>query len=201
MIDTCASGGHRNDLETLRRSVLLLRSDYILEPVGQQCHTYGLAFWMPYYGTGTGAMDSYNFRSQMCPHFTACFDMRRQDLPFDEARRLVNQWKTVIAPNYFGDFYPLTSFTTGNEDWMAWQFDRPEAGQGIVQVFRRANSVYEAARLKLHGLDPAGRYAVADIDQPNQARELAGSELAENGLLVTAPRPSSAMVYTYRLIK
>ena len=33
-IDTCASGGRRNDLETLRRAVPLLRSDYRFEPVG-----------------------------------------------------------------------------------------------------------------------------------------------------------------------
>ena len=53
LIDSCASGGRRNDLETLRRAVPLLRSDYIMEPVGNQCHTYGIAFWYPYYGTGT----------------------------------------------------------------------------------------------------------------------------------------------------
>jgi alpha-galactosidase len=34
LIDSCASGGRRNDLETLRRAVPLLRSDYIMEPVG-----------------------------------------------------------------------------------------------------------------------------------------------------------------------
>ncbi|MCB9784362.1 MAG: alpha-galactosidase [Candidatus Omnitrophica bacterium] len=51
-IDSCASGGRRNDLETLRRAVPLLRSDYLFEPVGQQCHTYGLSMWVPFYGTG-----------------------------------------------------------------------------------------------------------------------------------------------------
>jgi alpha-galactosidase len=40
LINTCASGGRRNDLETLRRSVPLLRSDYILEPVSQQKVVY-----------------------------------------------------------------------------------------------------------------------------------------------------------------
>ena len=53
LIDSCASGGRRNDLETLRRAVPLLRSDYIIEPVGNQGHTYGMSFWIPYYGTGT----------------------------------------------------------------------------------------------------------------------------------------------------
>ena len=36
-----------------------------------------------------------------------------------------------------------------------WQFDVPEKGEGVVQAFRRAESVYEAARFKLRGLDPA----------------------------------------------
>ena len=32
LIDSCASGGRRNDLETLRRAVPLLRSDYLFDP-------------------------------------------------------------------------------------------------------------------------------------------------------------------------
>jgi alpha-galactosidase len=177
--------------------VPLLLSDYIMEPVGQQCHTYGLAFWMPFYGTGTSAMDAYSFRSQMCPHFTACFDMRRKDLPFDEARRLLRQWKQDIAPDYFGDFHPLTPYSTANDIWLAWQFHRPEAGQGVVQAFRRANSFYESARFKLHGLDPQARYQVTDLDRAGARQEVAGRELMEKGLLVLAPNQPAAVVVTY----
>ena len=50
LIDTCASGGRRNDLETLRRAVPLLRSDHLQPGISQQCHTYGIASWMPYFG-------------------------------------------------------------------------------------------------------------------------------------------------------
>ena len=53
-IDSCASGGRRNDLETMRRSVPLLRSDYQFEPTGNQCQTYGISLWLPYFGTGVG---------------------------------------------------------------------------------------------------------------------------------------------------
>lgn len=201
LIDTCASGGHRNDLETLRRAVPLLRSDYIMEPVGQQCHTYGLAFWMPFFGTGTSAMDAYSFRSQMCSSFNACFDMRRKDLPFDEARRLISQWKREVAPNYFGDFHPLTPYSTANDVWLAWQFDRPEAGTGIVQAFRRANSIYESARLRLRGLEAGARYVVTDLDRPDASREVAGRELMEQGLLVTAPAQPAAIVIRYAKLR
>jgi alpha-galactosidase len=82
LIDSCASGGRRNDLETMRRAVPLLRSDYIMEPVGNQGHTYGLSLWPPFRGTGTGSREisPYLVRSTLVTHFTACFDVRRKDL-------------------------------------------------------------------------------------------------------------------------
>ena len=163
LIDSCASGGRRNDLETLRRAVPLLRSDYIIEPVGNQCHTYALSFWVPFYGTGTGAIDPYLFRSVMCPHFTACFDMRNKDANWDLARKLVGEWRK-IAPCMLGDYYPLTPYSLANDAWIGWQFDRPEEGDGVIQVFRRGDSIYRQAELKLHGLDADKDYAITDLD-------------------------------------
>ena len=55
LIDECASGGRRNDLEMMRRAVPLWRSDKTMEPIGQQSMTYGLSMWIPYFGTGTVA--------------------------------------------------------------------------------------------------------------------------------------------------
>jgi len=124
LIDSCASGGRRNDLETLRRAVPLLRSDYILEPVGNQCHTYALSFWVPFYGTGSGAIDPYMLRSVMCPSFIACFDMRKKDANWDLARKLIGEWRK-IAPMMLGDYYPLTPYSLANDAWIGWQFDRP----------------------------------------------------------------------------
>ena len=199
LIDTCASGGRRNDLETLRRSVPLLRSDYILEPVAQQLHTYGIAFWMPFYGTGVNSTDPYVFRSQAaCPHLTACYDMRNREIDYAALRRLYRQWRQ-IADYYFGDYYPLTPYGAGNDIWMAWQFDRPESGDGMAQAFRRADSIYEAARLRLRGLDPDARYEVRDGDSET-ATQITGRELMESGLLVTLPdRPQAAVIMYHRL--
>ena len=43
MIDNCAAGGRRLDLETMSRSAPLWRTDYRYGEVnGYQCHTYGL---------------------------------------------------------------------------------------------------------------------------------------------------------------
>ena len=64
LIDNCASGGRRIDLETTSRSSPLWRTDYLYgEPNGYQCHTFGLNFYLPIHGTAIYKTDSYTFRS------------------------------------------------------------------------------------------------------------------------------------------
>ena len=71
-LDSCASGGRRNDLETMRRAVPLLRSDWSVtafakEPLqieGHQAQTYGLSSWLPWQGVGVPFFtDRYAVRS------------------------------------------------------------------------------------------------------------------------------------------
>ena len=199
LIDSCASGGRRNDLETLRRAVPLLRSDYIIEPVGNQCHTYALSLWVPFYGTGTGAIDPYKFRSVMCPHFTACFDMRNQQADWNLARKLIAEWRR-IAPMMLGDYYPLTPYSLANDAWIGWQFDRPEQGDGMLQVFRRSESIYREAELKLRGLVPEKEYAITDLDTKVVTRKR-GSELMEQGYRLEIAQKPGAALLEYKLVE
>ena len=121
--------------------------------------------------------------------------MRVKELDYAALRRLIGQWRQ-ISPNYYGDFYPLTSWTRDDSLWMAWQFDRPEAAQGMVQAFRRHNSPYESARFSLRGLDPGARYVVTDLDS-GQKQTLSGSELLGNGISVAIRTRPGAAVMTY----
>ncbi|MBM3501971.1 MAG: hypothetical protein FJX74_25230, partial [Armatimonadetes bacterium] len=194
LIDSCASGGRRNDLETLRRSVPLLRSDWLLEPVSQQSHTYGIAFWYPFWGTGVNSSDPYYFRSVMCPHITGCYDVRRTDIDYASVRNLVAQWRETAPYLLLGDYYPLTTYSLAPDVWIGWQFDRPETGSGLVQIFRRADSIYEKARLRLRGLDPAAAYGLRDLDR-GEMGEMSGRELLDTGLPVEIPdRPGSLLL-------
>lgn len=196
LIDTCASGGRRNDIETLRRSVPLHRSDFIIDPEAQQQHTYGIAFWIPFYGAGVNGTDEYTFRSQMCPWNTGCWDVRRRDLDYEFLRRMYRQ-RRAVADYYLGDYYPLTPYSTGNDVWIAWQFHRPDLGEGMVQAFRRRESSYEAARFRLKGLEPDSVYVVRDLDL-RRARSYTGKELMEVGLRVGIQKQPGAAVVTYR---
>ena len=93
LIDTCASGGRRNDLETLRRAVPLWRSDYPYKPISQQAETYGLSLWIPFYGTAVNSLDPYIFRSQMTPALGFGLDHEQIEGQHPAAIHLLQQWR------------------------------------------------------------------------------------------------------------
>ena len=145
LIDTCASGGRRNDLETLRRAVPLWRSDYSFDPKAQQGETFGLSLWTPYFGTAYGATmnsaDAYILRSQETPAIGLGIDPDKLPYGVQGLLRLLAQWRQT-APYYYDDFIPLTSYTLEATDWIAWQFGRSDETSGVVEAFRHENSPY-----------------------------------------------------------
>lgn len=197
-IDSCASGGHRNDLETMRRAIPLLRSDYLFEPNSQQAHTYGLALWLPYFGTGTKSPDAYSIRSMMTLNIIGCWDIRSDQMDKKMIAKLLNQWRSVSG-EMLGDFYPLTSYTLSAGDWMGWQFYTPEKGTGLVQIFRRSASPYISANMQLQGLEPEASYAVRNVDTGRVVR-MNGKELMGTGLPVNIKQmPGTAWFSIKRL--
>lgn len=183
LIDTCASGGRRLDLETLRRSVPLWRSDYAYVPASMQQFTYGLSLWVPYFGTAFNSTDPYIFWSQMTPAAGVGLDVSRVESDARRLQRLVGEWRSV-AGLYYGDFYPLTPYATESTAWIAWQYDLASSLKGMVQVFRRPDSPFESARLRLNGLESGATYVVRDIDSGVESFHR-GSDLMEDGLSVT----------------
>jgi alpha-galactosidase len=209
LIDCCASGGRRNDVEVLRRAVPLWRSDYAFEPIGHQGQTYGLSMWAPYHGTGTVAyagagyygggktpVEPYAFWSNAAPSLGLGIDVREKDLDYPALRRLVDEWRAT-APYYLGDYWPLTPYTQDPSAWIGWQFDRPDLGEGMVQVFRRAGSPYESVRLKLRGLEPEAKYTLTQFDSEWKL-EATGRELAEKGMAVAIVKRAEAAIITYK---
>ncbi len=204
-IDTCASGGRRLDLETLRRSVPLVRSDYLFEPSSQQAHTYGLSMWAPYHGTGTlvghsaiglntsEGVSEYDFRSHMASSVTACWDMRDKKLNYDELRRLTGEL-TRVAPFYISDYYPLTKYSLNDNRWIGWQFNRPEAGQAVVQAFRRDKAPESSQTWKLHGLERDAEYRVEPLGH-GESSVTSGAALMDQGLKIELTNARSAAVY------
>jgi len=199
VIDCCASGGRRNDLETVRRAVPLWRSDGNGDPLGEQGHTYGIASWLPYYGSGIPATDLYTLRSGIMPSYLIFLQIHLDtDAIKSLGRHMLREWR-AIADNLLGDYYPLTPYTLDMDTWMAWQFDRPEAGAGVVQAFRRDYSSVVSMHFKLRGLDSAATYEIKNFDQA-ATTHATGHDLMTIGLSVHLGTVPAAATISYKRV-
>lgn len=192
LIDSCASGGRRNDLETLRRSVPLLRSDFQFgheATTPNQGHTYGISSWIPYYGSGCYFTDAYSARSYIMPCSGYAGTNAETKRAYNECRR--------VAPFMLGDYYPLTPYSIGSGDWIAWQFHRPDLGGGAVQAFRREKTESSVQVFRLRGLNRGTRYIIEDLDG-GASRTMTGKELLQKGLEVKIASQPGAAVILYR---
>ncbi len=199
LLDTCASGGRRIDFEMLRRALVLTRSDYLWDPIGQQCHTYGLAQWIPITGIGAASLDRYHCRSGLGSHFVLAADVYSKDpTVWDAMARILKDHKS-LKHLYTGDFHPLGPYSTATDAWMAWQFHRADLGEGLVQAFRRQNSPMGHATYRLAGLEPTAEYSLTNFDDPKPCR-MTGRELMEQGLTIHLLTRPAAAIFVYRRI-
>ena len=212
IIDNCASGGRRIDLETVTRSVVLWRTDYqYFEPNGYQSHTYGISLYLPSTSTGNAYPDVYSFRSSISNGLVLGLSLIHPDIPslwkitppgkekepfpVEQARLLAEEFKS-IRDFFFGDFHPLTPHSITDDTWIAFQFHREDLRQGIVLAFRRHKCPITTIRLKLNGLLPTARYEVHFKDI-HIKRTFIGKHLGD-GLDVTIEGAPGSSLIIYR---
>lgn len=206
LIDNCASGGRRIDLETISRSVPLWRSDYPcfpgFNPDAMQTQTHGLGLWTPLFAPVFDREDTYCFRSAMGPGVDVCMPEFEKDsakhFSVDWLRKMLGDLDQV-RDLFLGDFYPLTNYTPSNDVWAAWQFDRPDLKSGAVFAFRRSRSPFVDATLTLKGLDPNAKYEFRDLDT-GKLVQLSGAECVTKGLHVEVPNNPAAAVFVYKML-
>ena len=194
-IDNCASGGRRIDFESLHRSVPLWRSDESWKPIPEQCNNHGLSQWIPLHGMGSISVEPYIFWSGMGTSYSVAFNLKNDAL-IEPATRLLNQYRS-IKPLLESDFYPLTPYSLEENVWMAWQYDAPEKGQGLVQSFRRDACETAVMTFKLHGLEPRANYTLTNIDG-TPAAKMTGRQLINDGLPITLEKRPDVAVIRYQ---
>ena len=181
LIDSCASGGRRIDLETSRRTVVYTRSDYwCVSTTGDQCQTAGIASWIPHYMCAAKLDDTYNFRSNLAPALGVFFPNDIDKTDWQLYRKHLAEWRS-LADYYYGDYYPLSAWNNREDGCLAWQFHRPDQGDGLVQAFRRPDYAKSTQILRLHGLDPAAQYEMTNFDVEGTMRASGGSTRLTTG--------------------
>ncbi len=211
-IDNCASGGRRLDFAMLRYTAPLWACDMEcfpeVEAEWQQHHVAGLADWLPAFGFGTqnqAGGDTYNFHSALAAGLAVhYFTYERTPVTEDG---FPHAWLKARLEEFHatrhlfsGDYYPLNDFSDSGHAWMLSQFDRPDRGEGVVKVFRSAQSPYAEAKVMLRGLETGAVYVIGDIAEETR-RRLTGAELMASGLPVTMAQPRSSRLIVYRKLE
>lgn len=199
MIDACAAGGGRNDLETMRRAVPLHKSDgaYSEHDVKQSMNA-ALFSWLPYFGTVvTGPdichyADRYGLRSSFCSFPVMGYNLGAAP-DWTVVKACIDEWEQ-IKDFYDDNYYLLTDWNRSDSEWTAWEFYDSENGKGFFEIFRPAKAADDSYTVKLRGLKNTASYKLTDTEGRFEVT-VSGNDLKMNGFTVTlAEAYSSAVV-------
>ena len=211
IIDNCASGGRRIDLETISRSIPLWRSDYQcyphFDPIGMQSQTHGLSLWVPLSTGACDHADTYAFRSAILPGIVLCTVVAGPDepegfrTPWDafpvEWMKRMTEEQRAVKQYASGDFYPLVSFALGEDLWAVWQFDRPDLGEGALVALRRQKCPFPTVEPRLQGLEEDAKYELYSFDD-DTAQMFSGKDLMDGKLSIAIADTPGSRLYRYR---
>ena len=208
-IDNCASGGGRNDIESLRRSLPFMRSDADRTTTALRLSmTTSYCRWIPFHGANTkesadelapgmaGGSTFYITRASWLPVYNISEVFTHDvDMDYDRLRATFGEWKKF---NHLlvKDMYPLTPWHRPEDDsnWTAIAWHDRETGEAVLQAFRQETCQEPEYTAFLKFLDPARNYKVTNVDTAETMIKT-GSALASNGIKISLPEPKSSAVY------
>jgi len=209
LIDNCASGGRRLELETVTRSVALWRTDYNCFPhtraEASQVHTAGLQLWLPLNSTSPVATpgDTYQARSAYSAGLILSLnefglsDVKSPDFDHEWFRNRLSEVQR-LRPYFQGDFYLLTPCVFDQNSWLVYQLILPDKQEGAILAFRRPESPITSSCFQLRSLDAARTYTFEDADG-GQDLKAGGQELMEQGLVLSIATPRASRLLFYNL--
>lgn len=211
-LDSCASGGGRNDIESMRRGVPFMRSDFDRTTIPMRLsQSWGFNKWVPFHGSSTKdtvgqlddskgrGSDAYIVRASYLPIYNYGEAVsHRPDLDFDLLRRNLAEWRSV-SHLLTRDFYTLTPWhgTTFQEGWTVYAYDAPDLGESIVLAFRMEQAKEATFTAHLKFAEAGADYEIVDADSgAKQTR--GGWDLRLNGLEIALPQPRTSALLRIR---
>jgi alpha-galactosidase len=160
---------------------------------------YGISQFLQLSANGCKAVDKYGFRSVLGPGLCLCWDPQAKDFPVEQARSNIALFKR-LRPYFSGDYYPLTPYSTKENVWLAYQFDRPDLREGVVLAFRRPACPSSELVVRMGGVQQEAEYEIENVDSGKKTL-LKGAELMASGLRITAASQPDAVILIYRRLK
>ena len=185
-VDSCASGGGRNDLESMRRGIPLLRSDYDRTSTALRLSmTSSFNQWIPFSGANTkekleqlaltGVSDKYVWRaSYLCALNVDSQFVQDPEQDFGVLRFGLSEWKKV-NPYLLKEFYTLTPWHSGEDKrgMTAFSYFDPEKEEGVLLAFRQEECEEEELSVFLPFAE--GNWLLTDEDTGETITLLSGN--------------------------
>jgi len=197
-VDSCASGGGRNDLESMRRGVPLLRSDSDRTSTALRLSmTSSFNKWIPFCGATTrekdselaktGVSDPYVWRASYLPSLNVKSQfVYNESNDFDMLRFGLNEWQRV-SPYLLKEFYTLTPWHKEKDtsDFTALCFYDADKDEGVILAFRQEKCDRNLLRIALPFVSAGDKFTLTDEDSGEK-------ETADGNFTLTFDEPRSA---------
>ena len=181
VIDNCASGGRRIDLEMCSRSVPLWRSDTGCSPghpEWNQNQCQGIGQYVPLHTLGCWSPEAYECRSTVTGGAICEWGYLDDGFPMATAKAAVAECR-ANQRYWYGDFHPLTPISTAADAFVVHQYHRPDLDAGVVLTFRRSECEYLGVIVAPCAIKPDLNYNVEFVDEArvSTTRKMTGKEL------------------------
>jgi len=209
VIDSCASGGRRNDLETMRRSVTLHYTDvgYGHHPIKLKQHRQ-MFEWIPYFrahnqnwcaedGSYDGKNrlpDRYSYYAAMTPALTDITECDADGEAIALAREMQAIWREAAGHMIGTDYYPLTQCRKSSDDFYAAQFHDPAAQRGMLHLLNGSTAKETRFTVQLRAVEPGLRYRIRSAEQEREW-VCTGAELRDGATVYLEKRTGDVWFY------
>ena len=196
-VDSCASGGGRNDLESLRRGIPLLRSDNDRTTTALRLSmTTTFNKWIPFCGANTkekesqlaltGRSDIYTWRASYLPSLNVDAQfVQDPSQDFELLRFGLHEWKK-LSGYLLKDYYVLTPWHNQDDKtgFTAYTFFDSVIQRGVLLLFRMEDCPENSLTVRLpYALDESA-YKLTDEDS-GEVLTVSGYELSKKGCTFT----------------
>ena len=207
-IDNCASGGGRNDIESLRRSLPFMRSD-----ADRTTTALRLAMsstfnkWIPFHGSCTreavneldpmtrGGNSVYCVRVSWLPIYNLALSFTHDEtLDYDRVRATIGEWRRY-SHLLTKDFYVLTPYHSKDDTsgWTVFAYHDRDTDESVVQAFRQENCAEATYTVQIPYAKSGTCYRLYNEDT-KQTVEIDGADLLTKGITITLDEPKSAAI-------
>ena len=202
LMDNCSSGGRRLDLEMVKRSVTLWRSDTGCFPEHEEfentlwnnLQTIVLSRYLPFTCCASWTADAYSVRSVFTGGIALNLDILSDEFSPESVRPIIEECKRC-RHYWYGRFIEITAPDMELDKWAAYRLDCEN--EGCIYYFRKRNAGNDTFSLSPGDFDEDAVYNVKFTDEKMNVLqyEMSGKELSELSVTINQKRGSLLVEY------